>query len=172
MKALLRLVMSLVLLLTFAVALKAQQYETQDEAFLNDAAENVMAEIELSGLAIKMASSEEVRKYAQGIINDNKNVKGDIDQMAKDFGLILREGLHKDSKQQIERLAKYSGAEFDREYMNIMVRENRRGISDFWLEYTDGKHASLVLWAGKKLPMMKQHLRLAQETAKKIMGSK
>ena len=67
-----------------------------------------------------------------------------------------------------DRLAKLSGDAFDKAYMQatwLPTTRRRRGVQQ---GVEDGKDADLKAWAGKTLPTLEDHLKLAQDTAAKV----
>jgi putative membrane protein len=59
------------------------------------------------------------------------------------------------------RLASLHGAEFDREYMNVMV-DSHEWVEDL-LERRAGTHERVTQWAAKTLPSVRAHRERAKE---------
>jgi putative membrane protein len=62
-----------------------------------------------------------------------------------------------------ERLAKLSGAEFDREYIKKMVDDHETTVDKVRDEAENGKNADVKQWASTTLPTLQQHLDRAKE---------
>jgi putative membrane protein len=72
---------------------------------------------------------------------------------------------HKDT---VDRLSKLSGAQFDREYIAEMVKDHQEDASQFQKQISAGKNAQLKSFASDTLPMIQQHLKMAQDTQSKL----
>lgn len=65
-------------------------------------------------------------------------------------------------------LTKLSGAEFDREYMRMMVEDHDKDVGAFQQKSTDAADAALKAWVTKTLPTLQDHQRLAHEIQGKV----
>jgi len=67
-----------------------------------------------------------------------------------------------------DKLAQMSGAEFDKEYMSAMVKDHETDVKDFDTQSKDGNDADIKAFAGKTLPTLQEHLKMAQAAAQKV----
>jgi len=68
-----------------------------------------------------------------------------------------------DLKKQVDDLEKLKGNEFDKAYIRLMVEDHKDDIKEFQ-EVADGaKDAEVKAFAAKTLPVLKEHLELAQK---------
>jgi predicted outer membrane protein len=116
-------------------------------AFLNKAMEMNMAEVRMAELAATKTDSDQVKQYAQMLIKDHNQALDKIKELrdarlaetaAKSNTLDERTlknaadvPLTAQHQKTMEHLATLSGAAFDNEFMNIMLREHRDAIHDF-----------------------------------------
>ena len=70
-----------------------------------------------------------------------------------------------------ERLAQLTGADFDRQFMRQMVKDHKEAVSLFESQSKNGRDEDLKALAGKMLPTLRDHLKMAQEMADKGKGS-
>src|SRR6185503_13939707 len=56
-----------------------------------------------------------------------------------------------------DKLAKLSGADFDREYMDMMVKDHVKDVKEFEEASAKAKDADLKAWAAKTLPTLREH---------------
>jgi len=68
----------------------------------------------------------------------------------------------------MKKLRGLSGAEFDKEYMDDMVKDHEEDVADFKTQSQDGNTAEIKAFAGKALPTLQSHLEMAREVAKKV----
>ena len=71
-----------------------------------------------------------------------------------------------------DKLAKLSGADFDREYMDMMVKDHVKDVKEFEDASTKAKDADVKAWAAKTLPTLREHLQMARDVNSKVSGSK
>ena len=66
-----------------------------------------------------------------------------------------------------EKLSKMKGETFDRAYMQHMVGAHQEAVKLFAAEAKSGKDTDTQGWAGKTLPILQQHLKMAKEITSK-----
>lgn len=76
--------------------------------------------------------------------------------------------MQSDHKAKMDKLNGLSGAEFDREYLRHMVMDHEKTVALFERQSKDGKDKELKAWAGKTLPTLQEHLRMARDLAGKV----
>jgi putative membrane protein len=89
-------------------------------------------------------------------------------QLATTKGLNVPTTLPANMQQEHDRLAGLSGAEFDRMYMQHMLNDHKKDVSEFEKQSQKGADASLRSFAQQTLPVLREHLTLAQSTASKV----
>jgi putative membrane protein len=150
-----------------AKSAKAQQ-GSGDQAFVMKAAKGGMAEVELGKLAASKASSEDVKKFGQRMVDDHSKANDELKSLAQGKNITLPTDVDPKDKATHDRLEKLSGAAFDRAYMQHMLEDHRQDVNEFRKESTSGKDPDVKAWAGKTLPTLEEHLRLAQDTNKAV----
>jgi len=73
-------------------------------------------------------------------------------------------------KAEKDRLAKLSGESFDKAYMHLMVADHTHDVAAFKRESTAAKDPDLKAWAGKTLPTLEDHMKMAKDTNAKVAG--
>ena len=81
--------------------------------------------------------------------------------------------LNSKHQKDVDQLQKKQGAEFDRAYMDHMVEDHRKDVSDFRKEANAGKDPDIKAFAAKTLPTLEEHLQMAEsiQAAVKKNGS-
>src|SRR6185437_1837064 len=90
---------------------------------------------------------------------------------ASSHNVTLPDDLDAKHKSVMDRLSKLNGAAFDKAYMKNMVSDHKEDVAKFKKESTSGKNADLKAWAGKTLPTLQDHLKMAEDTAAKVGAS-
>ncbi len=136
-----------------------------DKKFMREAAEGGLAEVELGKLATEKASSEEVKKFGQRMVDDHSKANDELKQLASSKSVNLPNELSAKDKMTKERLSKLSGESFDRSYMQDMVKDHKKDVADFARESNSAKDPDVKQFASKTLPTLKDHLKEAEGIA-------
>lgn len=136
-----------------------------DKTFVKKAAEGGLAEVELGQLATQKASSEEVKKFGQRMVDDHSKANDQLKQVAAQQHIDLPTEPNAKDKATKARLEKLSGEQFDRAYMNNMVRDHRKDVGEFAHEAKMGKDPAVKSFAESTLPTLREHLKEAERIA-------
>jgi putative membrane protein len=141
---------------------------TADHTFVTKAAQGGLAEVQLGTLAKDKASSADVKSFGERMVTDHTKANDELKQIASKKGITLPTTLDSKSQATYDRLAKLSGAEFDREYMKDMVSDHREDVNEFRRESQRGTDTDIKDFAAKTLPTLEQHLQQAESTDAKV----
>lgn len=141
-----------------------------DRDWIEDQLEDGQAEINLAQLATERATSPQVKEFAQMMVKDHQAAGDELKQAASAANVQINPPaeLDRDHKDLQEDLAKLSGRDFDRKYIDAMVDEHQEAVNELEKK-TDSDNMQVRQWASKTLPTVKQHLERArqiQETLK------
>jgi len=139
-----------------------------DQTFVVNAAKGGMAEVELGKLAQDKGTSPQVKDFGKRMVDDHSKANGELQTLARTKNITLPADLDAKDKALRDRLSKLSGASFDRAYMNAMLSDHRKDVSEFRHESAAGTDPDVKSFASKTLPTLEEHLRLAQETTKAV----
>lgn len=141
-----------------------------DRDLLTLAASAGMLEIEGSRLALDKSKHDQVRNFAQKIVDHHSQANDELRSIARTAGiselpptLVQAHGWH------MERLRALNGQEFDREYAaQIGVESHIEALDLFERTARDASNAELRTFAESKLPALREHLAEAQAVAKAV----
>jgi putative membrane protein len=142
-----------------------------DHHFVTDVAMDGMAEVELGRVAADKASSADVKKFAQRMVDDHSKANDELKTLAQNKNITLPTAVDAKHKAAMDRLSKLSGESFDRAYMQDMVRDHQKAVTAFRTESKGGKDADVKAWAAKTLPTLEEHLKMAQDTSRSVVGT-
>lgn len=143
-----------------------------DQAFVKEAAGGGLMEVELGRLATEKASSPEVKQFGQRMVDDHTKVNQELSTIALQNNVQIPTELTGKAKAEYDRLSKLSGEQFDHAYMQLMVRDHRKDVSDFRKESTSAKDTELKSFASQTLPTLEDHLKLAEQTQSSLGGAR
>jgi putative membrane protein len=134
-----------------------------DRDFMTDAATGGMEEVELGRLAAQKAQSADVKKFGQKMVDDHSKANNELKELAAKKGVTLPTDMKDEQKEDKDKLSKLSGADFDKEYMKMMVDDHDKDVKAFQDEAADGGDADVKSFASKTLPTLQEHQRMAKE---------
>jgi putative membrane protein len=134
----------------------------KDDKFLMEAAQGGMAEVELSRIALQKTENEEIRRFAQMMIDEHTAANAELEQIAASKNMAMPTEMSKKHRDAMEKLNGLSGAEFDRAYMKQMVKDHQATVKLFEKQADRGTDADLKAFAAKTLPNLREHLRMAR----------
>lgn len=142
-----------------------------DHNFVNEAAIGGMAEVELGNLAKEKASNPDVKQFGERMATDHGKANDELKSWAEQKNVTLPTELDTKHKATRDRLAKLSGEAFDKAYMREMVADHNHDVAAFKREATAAKDPDLKAWAGKTLPTLEDHQKMAKDTNAKVAGT-
>lgn len=145
--------------------------DKNDQKFTNQAAIANLAEIELAQLAQQQASADPVKQYAQHLQQEHQQATQQLKSLAQQKGAQLPSNIDDKHKREKDKLAKLQGGEFDKAFIDAMVKDHKKTINDFEKQAKDGKDAELKAFAAQALPKLREHLEHAQQLQSQLKGS-
>jgi putative membrane protein len=145
-------------------ASRSSGQQSADYQFVMEAARGGMAEVDLGKLAGEKAQSPQVKQFGERMAQDHGKANDELKSLAQQKNITLPTELGSKHQATRDKLAKLSGAQFDRAYMQEMLQDHRKDVNEFRKESQSGKDPEVKAWAGKTLPTLEEHLRLAQST--------
>jgi putative membrane protein len=136
-----------------------------DQEFAAQAAIGGMAEVSTAQLALQRATSADVKKFAQRMLDDHSKANRELTSLATSKQIALPRTVDQKHRAMADRLARLQGAEFDREYMKGQVKDHKEAVDLFQAEADQGRDADLKAWASRTLPTLKEHLKMARDMA-------
>jgi putative membrane protein len=152
--------------------------DKDDERFMVKAANGGLMEVAAGKLAHEKASSKEVKEFGHHMMEDHEKANNDLKQLAEAKKVMLPDSMDSDAKDKLAKLAKKTGKDFDKAYMEEMVDDHKKDINEFEDASKNAKDPEVKAYAEKTLPTLKTHLDMAQKTdsmvkksGKKMMGA-
>ncbi len=154
--------------LVCTASLSAQTVSDADQEFMKEAAAGGMAEVDLGRLAASKGQNAEVRSFGNRMVRDHSKAGGELKSLASRKHVTLPTTITDEQKTEKANLMKLSGAEFDREYIRMMVEDHDKDVADFQQKSTDAADADLKAWVTKTLPTLQTHQKMAHDLQGKV----
>ena len=149
-----------------AVTSDAGKLGRADRGMIRSLAQTHMAEIAVARLALEKSPSEEIKKFAQQMVDDHTSALADVQALATAKGAALPEGPGMLAKTKAAGMKALSGNLFDKEYAKYAgVNDHQASIRLLKKIQKDAKDADLKALAGKMLPEVERHLEMAKTLA-------
>ena len=143
-----------------------------DATFVKKAADGGMAEVSLAKLAQEKASNADVKSFAAKLEKDHSQANDDLKELASKKSITLPTEPSKNHKALHDKLAKLSGAEFDKAYVAAMLEDHQKDVREFSRVASTNGDADVKAFASKTLPTLKEHLQQVQDLSKSIGAKK
>ncbi len=134
-----------------------------DRTFVQKAAIGGMTEVQAGTVAKDKATNPAVKDFAARMVADHTKANTELTSAATAKGVTPPGTIDKAHQKDLDKMSKLSGADFDKAYMKQMVSDHKSTVSLFEKEAKSGKDADLQAWAGKTLPTLQEHLKMAQD---------
>jgi len=117
---------------SMAIALSARAEVTdQDKQFLMKASQGGVDEIKLSELAETKATNPQVKAFAHKMVVEHKALGMRMKPFADAWKLSPPTSMDSDHQAEYDKLNGLSGAEFDKEYINVMEKDHHDALDLF-----------------------------------------
>jgi putative membrane protein len=133
-----------------------------DRSFAQQAAASGMAEIQQAQLAQQRAGSPQVRQFANRMVTDHTQANDQLQQIAQQENFALPSQPGTQDAAATQRLSGLNGSAFDQAYAQDQVRDHQQAVALFRKEATSGHDPALKGFAQKTLPILRQHLQMAE----------
>lgn len=140
-----------------------------DKTFATKAAAGGAAEVKFAEFAQKNAQSEKVKEFARMMVKDHTKANEELMAAAKAQNVNVSNSLPPKKQEAFDKLSKLQ-AEFDQEYMKMMVEGHEKMLKLFEGESKNGTDGELKKFAEKCLPTIREHLTHAKEIADSAKG--
>ena len=130
---------------------------SDDTEFMTAAAQGGMMEVKMGELAASKSQNPEIKAFGNRMVADHGKANTDLKALAAAKNVTLPTDMSGGQKDEYDKLAKLSGADFDKEYVNTMVDDHDADLKDFQDAADDANNPDLKAFAAKYTPIIKSH---------------
>lgn len=142
---------------------QSEQLASEDQAFLENAAQSGLAEIEGSRMALESEASAPVRAFAQKMIEAHTAAHKELQDLAARKGFTLPDDPSVVQRTELLALQALSGGPFDSMYAaRIGESAHENAVELFEKATREAKDPDVRAFAEKMLPKLKEHLEMAR----------
>ncbi|SMP49863.1 DUF4142 domain-containing protein [Noviherbaspirillum suwonense] len=152
----------------------AAKVASADQKMMRDIAHANLSEIAAGKMALEKSQSDDVKTFAQKMIDDHTKAQQELQTLADSKGVKLPTEPDAKHKALSKVMSALKGDTFDKRYLKQGGLNDHENTHKLLVRVQDkAKDADLKAYAAKTITAVDQHLTMAQETAAKHgMGSK
>lgn len=109
-------------------------------------------------MAREKAQSNDVKEFAAMMLADHSKADEALKSLASQKNITLPARLGEDEQKHVDELAKLTGAEFDKKYVDLMVDDHEEDIKLFKEAADDADDTAVKTFAANQLPILQKHL--------------
>jgi putative membrane protein len=136
-------------------------HTTRDVRFIMAASAAGQTEILASRMAASHTQSTDVQSFAQTMINDHTKANDELLSLAKKDGYSVSSTPTEAQESALSQLEPLKGADFDKAYAAMMVKDHQGAVSLFQSEASSGSNSDIKSFAAQTLPVVEHHLTMA-----------
>ena len=135
----------------------------KDADFAVEAADGGLYEVQLGTLALTKSTSPQLKQFAQMMVDDHTKANNELKTLAQQKGIALPDVMsEKCQKKYYDLDKKDKGEDFDKDYIDQMVKDHKDDIDKFEKEADKGNDGDIKAFAAGKLATLRHHLEEAQ----------
>src|SRR3954463_15376391 len=121
---------AVVALPAFAQIKSDQKMDNADASAMKQLAQANLNEIEGGKAAASKAQSPDVKQFAQKMVDDHTQMLNDLKTLAQKKSVSLPDSGSLKDKAQMTMMQRSSGTEFDKKYMEEMVKDHQKDLKE------------------------------------------
>ena len=134
-----------------------------DKEFMMSAAHSDQNEIQQSKMALAKGVTGMAQEMANKMIADHTKSTADLKKIAAKKGITLPADMDAEHKAMAPAMQKLSGKAFEQKYMAQMQTDHQKTANTMMAHEKMTKDADVKAFIGKTLPVVQQHLGMAQK---------
>src|SRR5215216_4403190 len=135
------------------------------QTFVTKAIQGNLAEVSMGQLAQQQGDSADVKSFGQQLVTDHSAANQKAMSLASGMGMTPPTEPNKKHQAEAAKMAKMSGAAFDRAFAQHMVADHKMEIAAH-KKATKMKNEAVASYATESLTVLEQHLQTAQSLSK------
>jgi putative membrane protein len=148
-----------------------RRLDEADRQFVENAGQSGLAELLASQMAQKRATSADVRRFADRMIQDHTRANAQLVRLARAAGAQVPTEPSLLQRGKLELLERTGREDFDARYLDHFgVDAHDNAIAAFERQVREGQHGPLVTFARETLPRLQEHLRMAQNLQRSLQA--
>lgn len=144
------------------------QTDEASSSFLVKAADGGMTEVRLGELAQQKATDKKVKDYGTMLLHDHATANDKVKALAAQRNVTLPDAPGNTNQETIDKLAKRTGKDFDKAFMDAMERDHQKDIDMFKDASNKVNDADVKAFVDNTIPTLQMHLDSAKAIRKAL----
>lgn len=150
-----------------AVNKETAPVDKESSDFAVKAADGGMLEVQLGQLAQEKSTNPRIKEFGALLVKDHGKANDELKGIAANKSITLPDSVGNDYAEHIRDMAKKSGKDFDKHFIDMMVNDHDKDIKMFEKASENLTDPELKTFASNTLPTLRAH----QDTAKAVQES-
>lgn len=133
-----------------------------DTTFVKEAASGGLMEVELGRLAQQNATNPRVKSFGEMMVRDHSSANDELKRLASAKNMMLPDSMMKKHRDHVESLRNVTGSNFDKRYMQMMVKDHTEDVQKFEKASNTATDTDLKGFASRTVPTLRVHLDSAK----------
>lgn len=133
-----------------------------DEQFLQEALNASSFQITMGEIAVRQAAGKDFKKYGKDMAAAHGQIYRDLEKIVRDKGLKIAPAIDPVRRNTIRYYSQEYGAAFDRNYISLMVDENRRNAGLYRYMANHAGDKDIRDFAGRVAPNLEDYAKRAE----------
>jgi putative membrane protein len=143
----------------------AQTPTSADKTFIQDATQGSLAEVNFAKLALEKSKDPNIRQFATRMIHDHEMLIRQMKPVAMQLHVKIPSGPSLEDRAKYEELKLKSGTDFDRAYVEAMVKDHNGDLQKFIQEENATQIPELKATVAKGEAVVKEHTEMIDNIA-------
>ena len=155
-----------------AIKPTSTKLSSADQDLMMQVAKGGMMQLEVSKVAVKNASSDEVKQLAQAEVEEQTGLSSKLQEIASAKGITLPSSPDSETQAMVTKMQGMSGADFDKMYVQESgIRGHEKLDTVMSQVKSNASDKTLKDVAQATHPLIKTHLKVSKEIMNKMGGS-
>jgi putative membrane protein len=125
-------------------------------------------EVKAAELALARTSNSDVRALAEMMKTDHSAANSELSALVKQKNISVPDTMDNEHSKKYQELADESVEDFDKAYVDMMVKGHKDVIDVFEKQEKNGTDQEMRSWATGKLPTLRHHLEMSETAQDKV----
>ncbi|HWJ93771.1 MAG TPA: DUF4142 domain-containing protein, partial [Telluria sp.] len=141
---------------------------TGGNEFLVEAMQDAMAEIQICEMALEKSQNEDVKAFAQAMIDEHGRMGREFEQLAGQKQLDVPRQIRAEQEMTVDAFASLEGRDFEQRWIQYNIDVHERDIKVFRHYAQEEDDPEIKTMAQQGCDMLMQHLKMAHDVGKKL----
>ncbi|WP_148415711.1 DUF4142 domain-containing protein [Noviherbaspirillum massiliense] len=145
-------------------------YTSGGSEFLAQALQDSLAEIELCEMALQKTTNQDIKMFAQRMIEEHGQMGQEIERHAGRMKFALPKDVSSEQQSTAKDMSRLSGADFDRKFMEHNAKDHEKDVKAFRHYAEQESDAEIKSFAEKSARTLSQHLDTAKDISRRLQA--